>query len=65
MSAALFDFSQPAGMSRLLAECEAVDRADGARASSASSRLEQALGSDFARRLVSALARGGRRPSAF
>jgi hypothetical protein len=45
------------GDARLRADLDAVSRLDPDRPS-ASARLEQALGRDFARRLVSALTRG-------
>ncbi len=48
-------FTAAPGMSRLLLHCEAVGRHDAA-ASPALTRLERALGSDLASRLVTALA---------
>jgi hypothetical protein len=48
-------FTAAPGMSRLLVHCEAVGR-HGEDASPALTRLERALGSDFASRLVAALA---------
>jgi hypothetical protein len=54
--AAPFDAARTSGMSRLLVHCEAVARAD--QFATARSRLEQALGSDLAHRLVSALSYG-------
>lgn len=47
------------GMARLLVHCEAIGR-QGEGASPAQTRLERALGSDLAARLVSALAPGPR-----
>jgi hypothetical protein len=56
--------SNSSGMSRLLVHCEAIGR-QGEGASPAQTRLERALGSDLASRLVNALAPGPRGRTAF
>jgi hypothetical protein len=55
MSAAVLTKVAPAGSSRLLADVKALDGRDRGERAPALSRLEAALGRDFADRLVTAL----------
>jgi hypothetical protein len=48
------------GMTRIIGDCERLGRVTGNRSSSALTRLESALGSELADRLVGALATGRR-----
>jgi len=61
MSAAVLTKVAPAGSSRLLADVKALDGRDSGKRAPASSRLEAALGRDFADRLVTALSAEPRR----
>ncbi len=61
MSAVTLTKIAPAASSRLLADLNALDKSDPAQRASALSRLEAALGRDFADRLVAALSEASER----
>jgi hypothetical protein len=60
MSAATFRSHRPLGTHRLLEHCEVLARVTGREYATARARLETALGTELASRLVGALAGGHR-----